>query len=196
MIEKRRAAVREAIADIKQMVDTDVSVDSLTLAKGRLMELASQSELFPYSDFPIPSPELIERTDLIHEEPDGSCALYVNSSLPGQQSRPHNHGGAWAIVAAVSGEEEHRVYVETDPADGDEPWIAQAGTIIVKPGTAISILPDGIHSIHAVADAPLLHLHLYAKGFALQGTRREYDLENHTIRKFVLEDLGFIQDKR
>ena len=38
----------------------------------------------------------------MHTEPDGSYALYVNASLPGQRSEPYDHGVAWAIVAAIA----------------------------------------------------------------------------------------------
>ena len=120
----------------------------------------------------------------------------MNSGKPGQSSPPHNHGGTWAIVAAVEGEETHRLYVdESQETESDIASIRQVTELIVKPGEAVSMMPDGIHSIHA-GDNPLLHLHLYGKRFSSQSQRNEYDLDSGTVRRFVLEDLGYIEDAR
>ena len=85
---------------------------------------------------------------------------------PAQTARPHDHGGSWAIVVAVAGDAVHRVYRK--PRESrivDSPVIEQAGEIVVKPGNGISLMPDGIHSIDAIAEQPLLHLHLYGLAF-------------------------------
>lgn len=70
------------------------------------------------------------------------------------------------------------------------------GELDVRPGMAVSMLPDGIHSIHALSDQPLLHLHLYGWGFPQQGEREEFDLETGKVYRFHLEDMGFIEDAR
>ena len=186
----RNEAVAAAIGDIRRQLDGGVSVPAIDRAKERLMDLAARTELFPREDFPLPSGGETERTFLIHEDEDGGYALYVNSGLPGQTTRPHDHGGSWAIVVAVEGEELHRLYV---PEGGT---VRQAGEITVKAGTGVSLLPDGIHSIHAVSDRPLLHLHLYGMGFPHQGERVEYDLEAGTSVRFKLEEAFAIEDAR
>lgn len=193
----RNEAIGKAISDIKQLLSKEVSVETLNAAKIVLLALAERKELFPRSDFPIPSEEQVYRTFLVHEDSDGTYALYVNSSLPEQSSRPHDHSGSWAIIVAVEGEETHQVYKTPDnPRSSGEYNIKLAGKIVVKPGTAISLMPEGIHSIHAESEEPLLHLHLYGLAFQRQNNRKEYDLAENTVREFVLEDLGFIEDAR
>ena len=195
---ERLAVIKATIASIKPVLDKEMTVESIEQAKHQLMQLAKQKHLFPRTEFPVPDAEQIERTILIYEEDDGSYALYVNTSRPGQTSPPHDHGGSWAIVVAVEGEETHRVYkapgITKMPSDNDV--VEQIGQIIVKPGTAISLLPDGIHSIHAESTQPLLHLHLYGLGFPFQGQRCEYDLVNNQVNQFVMQDLSFIEDGR
>lgn len=190
---ERDRAIRDCISEIKKALRMGVTIPALEAAKAQLMALCGRRELFPRSDFPVPDEEEIERTSLIYQDDDGSYALYVNSSRPGQSSRPHDHGGSWALVAAVEGEETHRLYVH----DGsDIGGLRQATELTVRPGTAVSLMPDGIHAIEAESNEPLLHLHLYGQGFAHQGERREFDPETGQVHRFRLEDLGFIEDAR
>jgi len=196
--EERLAAIKTTITEIKQVLENEMTVNSIELAKKHLLQLAEQKHLFPRSEFPVPDVEQIERTILIYQEDDGRYALYVNTSRPGQTSPPHDHGGSWAIVVAVEGEETHRLYKAPDKAvsQGDSEVVKQVGELVVKPGTAISLLPEGIHSIHAESTQPLLHLHLYGSGFPFQGQRSEYDLVNNRVNQFVMRDLSFIEDGR
>ena len=100
-------------------------------------------------------------------------------------------------MAAVEGEETHRLFVadKGDVASGGL-GIRQAAELVVRPGFAVSLMPDGIHAIHAETDRPLLHLHLYGRGFPSQSERVEYDLERGEVHRFVLDDIGFIEDAR
>ena len=190
---RREAAILDCIANIKEVFQEGVTVPALEEAKKHLMALCEERALFPRSDFPVPDEVEIERTSLIYQDNDGSYALYVNSSRPGQTSRPHDHGGSWAIVAAIEGEETHRLY-RHDGADIG--GLHQVTELVVRPGTAVSLLPDGIHAIDAESSEPLLHLHLYGQGFAQQGERREFERETGKVHRFRLEDLGFIEDAR
>ena len=58
------------------------------------------------------------------------------------------------------------------------------------------MLADGIHEVNAMHGEPLLHLHLYAKNFSLQGERWKYDLETNQAQRFYLDELGSITDMR
>ncbi|MEM7226616.1 MAG: cysteine dioxygenase [Pseudomonadota bacterium] len=189
--QKRDIAVRETVEQIKELFRDGVSVPLLNEAKSLLVALCAKKELFPRDDFPLPDGEPVYRTFLIHQDEDGGNALYVNSSLPGQTSCPHDHGGSWAIIAAVAGEEAHRFYVADD--DGA---LHQVGERVVKPGTAVSMMPDGIHAIEMTKEEPLLHLHLYGLGFHLQKDRRQFDLETGTVSRFAIEYVGLIEDAR
>ncbi len=192
----RAAAIQETISKIREIMSGGVDTNHLEAAKIELIQLCAKTELFPRSDFPVPKGGQTERTFLVHEEDNGEYALYVNSGGPGQVSGPHNHGGSWAIIAAIEGEELHRLYVE-DAIDmsAETAKIRQVSEIVVKPGYAVSILEDGIHSIHA-GEKPLLHLHLYGKSYASQMQRQVYDLDTGSVRRFLLEDVGFVEDAR
>ncbi len=195
--ERRNHAVAETIGNIREALADGPTVASLEKAKPMLMSLCARTELFPRTDFPLPEGDETERTFLIHEDENGEFALYVNSGLPGQTYRPHDHGGSWAIVAAVSGMEKHRLYRKRHGGtDSAGPPIEQVGEIDVQPGAAVSMLPEGIHSIHALGQEPLLHLHLYGRRFADQSKRSEYDLETNTVHRFILETSFEIEDAR
>ena len=193
----RTTAIAETLEKIRSEMAQGASDEALSRSRTHLMALAAQTELFPRVDFPLPEEGKNERTFLIQEDEDGSYALYVNSGLKGQTTRPHDHGASWAIVVAVEGDERHRVYRRVD--DGSVEGRGEVEVIDevdVSPGHGICLPESGIHSIHALSDAPLLHLHLYGKSFANQSTRTEYDLENGTTHAYKLRRLDFIEDAR
>lgn len=144
-------------------------------AKNRLIQLAGRVDLFPSADFPVSSDGRADLCYRLSEDEDGGYALYANSGTGDQSYRPHNHGDAWVIIAAIEGCERHWVYehADADPAEGKE-TLNVAGEIDVKPGTGITLLPGGIHSIQAQTST-LLHLHLYARFFETQTARLEFD---------------------
>jgi len=187
----RYAAVEAMVTEVKTQLSEGVNVHSLNLAKIELLKLCSQRHLFPRSDFPVPDEKQIERFYLVYEDKNSEYALYINSALPCQTYRPHNHGGSWAIIGAVEGEEKHSLY-----RSAEDDSVEFINEIVVKPGTAVSMLGDGIHSISAQGNAPLLHLHFYQKSFPKQGKRIEYNLDTGIAEHFFLEDLDYIIDYR
>jgi len=187
----RHSAVESMVAKVKMQLDDGVNVQSLNLAKDELLKLCSQRHLFPRPDFPVPDKNQIECFYLVYEDGNGEYALYINSALPCQTYRPHNHGGSWAIIAAVEGEEKHGLYRALN-----DDSVELLNEIVVKPGSAVSMLGDGIHSISAQGNAPLLHLHFYGKSFPKQGKRIEYDLDKGIAERFFLDDLDYIVDLR
>ena len=189
--QQRRQAVRTFVKSAKSALARGVTIDSLNQVKQSLLELCTQKHLFPRAEFPVPAPPQTERTFLIHLDTDESHALYVNSGARGQNYRPHDHGESWAIVAAVSGRELHRLYqVEEDDQ------LHQTGSLTVEPGTAVSMLPGGIHSIHAESDEPLLHLHFYGLSMQRQSIRTEYDTKTGRAERCVAAGLDQIEDMR
>lgn len=187
----RKQEIISTVDRVRIILADGVNVDSINLAKQELIGLCTKSHLFPRSDFPVPDKEQVERFFFVHEDENGEYALYVNSALPCQTYRPHNHGGSWAIIAAIEGEERHGLYREITPDT-----VELVNEIVVKPGTAVSMLGDGIHSISAQGEKPLLHLHFYGQSFESQGERSEYDLENGICEKIVMQDLDYIEDAR
>ena len=189
--QEREQAIKSSIGRVRQILAGGENVESINLAKLELIDLCSKSYLFPRSDFPVPDEKQVERFFLVHEDDNGEYALYVNSALPCQTYRPHDHGGSWAIIAAIEGEEKHGLYRETSANN-----VELVNEIVVKPGTAVSMLADGIHSIAAQGETPLLHLHFYGKSFSNQGERAEYDLERGVAERFVMQDLDYVEDAR
>ena len=196
---ERRQAVGHAVSQIKSIIDRAPDVERLERSKKVLMDLCARSELFPEHDFPLPQDEAKDRTFLIYEDDEGS-ALYAITSVPGMSYRPHDHGGSWAIVAAVAGQERHRLFQRAAEDEnkelGSEFRLIEKAQIICEPGCAVSLMPDGIHAIEGIGDEPMLHLHLYGTRFQDQKTRTEYDLETGRTESFVMDVFGFIEDKR
>lgn len=188
----RKSAIETTLSDIRPILDGTMNVDAMDAAKARLIDLCARDDLFTFEDFPIPEGET-ERTYLIHQDDDGRYALYVNAGRPGQSYRPHDHCGNWAIVAAVQGEETHRLFEKDET---QSPPIDHKTTLTVRPGHAVSMLPDGIHAISAEGTEPLLHLHLYGLSFEFQRGRSEYDEETGDVAFFEIPDIGEIIDAR
>ncbi len=189
---ERRQAIKETAEKILSIIGDAPSVTRMEHAKPHLMALAARNDLFPAADFPAPESGATDRTYLIYDNEKGA-ALYAISAIPGMTYRPHDHGGSWALIAAVQGQEKHYLY-QADPAAPAKPVLKD--TLTCEPGTAVSLLPAGIHAIEGVGTEPLLHLHFYGTRFEDQGDRTEYDLANGKTDVFRMEAFGFIEDKR
>lgn len=194
--EERNRAVSEAIEDIRTIMDSGPSLANLNRGKARLIALAARQDLFSFEDFPLPADDAMECSYLIHECGDGSYSLYVNSGAPHQYYAPHDHGDAWAIIAGVRGRERHQLYLRKSPGEPGDGRLVRKGEVVVAPGEAVTMQPDGIHEVNAMDGRPLLHLHLYAKNFVRQGERWKYDLEKGEAEPFHLDELGCIIDAR
>ncbi len=174
--ERRKAAVSEAVAEIREIeAHRGVSRESLTSVKEVLLELAAKRELFPEEDFPSASGEPL--LYLLSEENDHRFALYLSTGLPGRSSPPHNHT-TWAVIAGIDGEEENRVYERLD--DGSVPGKGQVKVrekFVVKRGTGICFMPDDIHSIHVVSDVPTRNFHMYGRSVEHLPERIKFDID-------------------
>lgn len=194
--EERNGKVSEAIGDIRAIMSSGSSIENLERGKARLIALAAYRDLFTFEDFPLPEDDEMECSYLIHEYEDGSHSLYVNSGAPHQYYAPHDHGNAWAIIAGVQGHERHQLYLRRKADEPGEGPLIRKGEYIVKPGDAVTMQPDGVHEVRVMRGEPVLHLHLYAKSFQLQGERWKYDLEKGEAEPFYLDELGTIADAR
>ncbi|MGT2451995.1 cysteine dioxygenase [Cupriavidus basilensis] len=161
---QRNAAIATTLAEVRALT-AQRDIDRATLAQvaSVLQNLASRKDLFSFADFPPPSDGTTTSTRYRLSEEGQLPALYLNSIVPGKKTIPHNHD-TWAVIVAVQGDELNRVYRRTD--DGSNPGQASIELereLVVRPGTPISFLPQDIHSIHVVGDAPTLHFHLYGR---------------------------------
>lgn len=192
---ERIDAIRETLSEMAAILDAPGPIDVARMEKAKkpFLALCARDDLFRFEDFPLDPDGGPERTYLIHTEAGDTYALYVNAGRPGQSFRPHDHGGAWAYVGAVTGEETHRLFTRTGASGAP---IRHDATITVRPGTAVSLLPDGIHAIAAEGTEPLLHLHLYARTFETIGLRSEFDEETGDVYTFEKAEVGEIVDLR
>ncbi|MDZ5457997.1 cysteine dioxygenase family protein [Azohydromonas lata] len=179
----RRQAVDDTLARIRALAAGEPDRAGLAAIAAELARLAERKDLFPRADFPPPAAsEGVGASTRYRLNPqDGSqgLALYLNSINPGKTTLPHNHD-SWAVIVAVEGREENRVYRRTD--DGSDPTHARLELVreaTVQPGTSIEFLAQDLHSIHVVGDQPTLHFHLYGK-----------PLEQHTGRIGVRLESG------
>ena len=195
-LDERRSAVSRTIDQIRNILQEGINVQSLNRAKAELISLATRTDLFSFEAFPLPEDDAMECSYLIHEFDNGSYSLYVNSGAAHQYYAPHDHGDAWAIIAGVHGSERHQLYLKRDTNSPDDSLLERKGVVVVAPGEAVTMQPEGIHEVNVMGGEPLLHLHLYAKNFVLQGERWKYDQERNLVEPFLLDELGSITDAR
>jgi len=181
---RRETAVAAAIEDIRAIErDHGVTRDALDLIKQRLLALADQATLFPAADFPVPESGR-DRAYLLQEDGDGRFALYMSVGQTEAETPPHNHT-TWAVIAGVLGEEHNRFFARTDdastPGHGTVRVVSEE---TVRPGTAVAMMPDDIHSIRRQGELPTLHLHLYGLALDRLHDRIAFDTKAGTYSHF------------
>ncbi|MBV9750455.1 MAG: cysteine dioxygenase family protein [Acetobacteraceae bacterium] len=182
----RAAAVAASLGRIHAIADNEgITRASLARIQGELEGLAQQSSLFPMAEFhPPPKGEKTSCRYLLHEDPDGGFALYLLSTNPGNESKPHDHT-TWAVIAAVEGQEHNQVYRRTDEGGREgAAMLEQVREVVVEPGTSIAFMPDDIHAIRTVGTHPTRHLHLYGLALERLDERVGYDLEAGTVQPY------------
>jgi len=168
LVAQRRQGILRALDDIRALLGgrpPDAAV--LAAVAERLGQLAAHKEWFNHEQFPPPAETegvgASSRYRLNPEDGGAGPALYLNAINPGKTTLPHNHT-TWAVIVAVDGEEENRIYRRTD--DGRDPVRATLALVreqTVRPGSPIAFLAEDIHSIHGVGQRPTLHFHLYGR---------------------------------
>src|SRR5262245_64310808 len=175
---ERRAEVAAGVTDAtRHGPRAGVTRASLAEIRERLARLAARKDLFTERDFPPPAPGGKRKSCLyrVAEDADHRFALYVNSSLGGHNTPPHNHT-TWAVIVGVTGEELNRFY------DRDGGGVREKGQAMVKQGTGVCFLPEDLHSIHI--QAPLINFHMYGLGLDHLHSREYYKAEEKTWKVF------------
>ena len=165
-------AIAAAVADIRAVDVVDRA--SIAKVKERLLELASERDLFPASDYPADG----DRSSTLYrlsQDADDTNALYLNVCRNVTDTPPHDHT-TWAVVVGLDGEEENRFYERT--ADGVE----QIGASVVKDGTGVAMLGDDVHSIHITGGA--LNFHMYGVALEQLHERRFFRASDATWQVF------------
>lgn len=182
--DRRAEAVGRTIEQVRALVlgRPDIGIATAQSICELMGQLAADEPLWSSEDFPVPEDKLWQAYQL-HEDTDGSYAVYAVAMKPGHQQPPHNHT-TWAVIAGVKGRERNELYVREGGSDGSRARIRHLMDIIVGEGKVIAMGADDIHSIEVQGPERALHLHLYGKGLSHLNDRLIFDLESGVGRPF------------
>ena len=157
----RFSAVQSAMSAIKHIAPhPKIDRDTLERLKPILIDLASQTQLFPLDDFKIGEGKHGAIYELAVDH-DGRFALYASAGMPGKAQPPHNHT-TWAVISGVSGDEHNVGYELTDDRRADlQGTLEKRWELTCRKGNAVAFLDDDFHTIEVTSAEPTLHLHLY-----------------------------------
>lgn len=184
---QRREAIEESMLRVRAIEQAKgVNREALEEIKAVLIELAGRSELFPTSDFPVDRQVGgYNPFYRISEDEDHRFALYMATGKAGKKDVPPHDHCTWAVIASIKGDEENRFYERTDDrSTPGKAQLRQVTTTMVRPGSAVSLMPDDIHSIHVDTKTDTLHLHLYGLGNEYRPDMVVYNMEEGTFRQF------------
>lgn len=180
----RERAVAATVAKIRAIEkEQGVTPKALQAIKAVMLELAAKRELFPPQVFAPDNPR-IGTLYRLSEDADHRFAMYASCSHPGRSTPPHDHT-TWAVIAGVHGEEHNKFYRRTD--DGSKPGEGQVAIdheFTVRPGTAVTLMPNDIHSIHLGPVGPHVNLHMYGLSLEHLPNRVAYDTAKGTYKVF------------
>ncbi|WP_324753856.1 cysteine dioxygenase family protein [Roseovarius sp. Pro17] len=184
----RHDITQQFIADAKAIVaEGPMDRPRLDRIKNRLMDIAARQDLWAEDDFPAPTPEEKQNRFFIAHDPDTGLTLYLNVMQPGKKIPPHNHT-VFACIAAVEGAEQNTVYERVD--DGSVEGKADLKLreeVDLRPGNALAMMPDDIHSVVIDGTEVIRHLHFYGQPLESLDGRISYDLEAGTCQ---IMDIG------
>ena len=99
-------------------------------------------------------------------------------------SPPHDHT-TWAVIAGIEGEEVNKFYkLDKPPADNGKANIFEYTSKVVADGSGIALMPNDIHSIHCLTDAPTLNFHFYGKSIEHLPDRKAFNMKLGTYKTF------------
>jgi predicted metal-dependent enzyme (double-stranded beta helix superfamily) len=182
---ERERAVAATVARIRAIErGQGVTRPALAAIKAELVALANRRALFPRDEFVPPDEPPRDRFYRLSEDADHRFALYLNASLPGRESPPHDHT-TWAVIVGIDGEEANRVYERTD--DRSTPGRGAVRVVheeVIRAGTGMAYMPEDIHSIHVVGTKPILHLHMYGTSIEHLPNRVAFDIAAGTYKVY------------
>ncbi len=179
----RNELVQQFIADARAIA-AEGPMDRVRLdkIKDRLMDVAARKELWAEDDFPAPSVAEKQNRFFIADDAETGLTLYLNVMQPGKIIPPHNHT-VYACIAAVEGAEQNTVYERVD--DGSVPGKAELrllAEVDLRPGNALAMMADDIHSVVIGGTDVIRHLHFYGQPLESLDQRISYDIEAGTCK--------------
>lgn len=186
---KIRAALVEALIEETRATLAAGDLDRARLddIKQKLHALSEKKELWNEADYPAPGEGEQQNRFLIGQESPQGISLYLNVMRPGKKIPPHNHT-TWACIAAVDGTEHNTLYDRLDDGSVEgKADVRPRDVVALKPGTALAMMPDDIHSVVIRGDEVIRHLHLYGRPLETLTQRLTFDLETGGCR---IMDIG------
>lgn len=186
--EKRREEVAKTVQQIRDIEEQyGVTPDSIEKIRDALIPLGLQKDLFPVDEFPLPEPDPASGKParnilyLLSQDDDERFALYLSTENPGvvRTNKPHNHT-AWAAITGVIGNELNIIYDRTDDGKTDgKGTVEKSHELMVKPGTGVALMPDGVHSL-VLDGEPTMTLHMYGIGMEHMTSRISFNDDGTT----------------
>lgn len=186
--ETRAGLVETLIEETRAILDAG-SLDRARLdaIKQKLHALSRKKELWSEADYPDPAEDARQNRFLIGQESPHGISLYLNVMRPGKKIPPHNHT-TWACIAAVKGAEHNTLYDRYDDGSVEgKADVRPREMVELKPGNALAMMPDDIHSVEIKGDEVIRHLHFYGRPLETLDRRVTFDLEAGTCR---IMDIG------
>nr|WP_306267078.1 cysteine dioxygenase family protein [Pararhizobium sp. IMCC3301] len=150
--------------------------------EGVVTELSDQTHLWGNDDFPEPAADEQQNRYLIAQDRGIGLSLYLNVMRPGKKIPPHNHT-TWACIGAVEGAEINTLYERIDDRSVEgKAKLKELEIVELKPGNALAMMANDIHSVEICGDDIIRHLHFYGQPLESLENRIMYDLENGSCK--------------
>ena len=115
-------------------------------------------------------PDNEEERKILYQDPDLGFCIIAHVYKGPKQSKPHDHGPAWAIYGQARGNTSMTDWRKLAPAEGDKPGRVEAvETYELTPGMARAYNIGDLHSPSRVDETRLIRI----EGMNMDGVKRD-----------------------